>query len=472
MHAAPSLQKRYFFCGIGGSGMAPLALYLKQKGHQISGSDRSNDNEQSKEKFDFIRNEGVILYPQDGSGINSNLDAVIVSSAVEESIEDIRSARLLNVPVIKRGALLASHFNAADISIAVAGTSGKSTVTGMIGCILTEMNLNPTVINGAASKNSSEESQAKTLTSFRCGREDIFIAEMDESDGSIAYYAPSISVLNNIAIDHKPIDELLILFTQYLHKTKRTCILNYGNKNIRTLVNTLKINNVISFGINLENVSLSAQNLVSTSEGVSFSIFVADTKEKFSVNLKVAGYHNAENALAALCVAKEMKLDLFQSCRALEKFGGMHRRLEKIGEKNGILVIDDFAHNPDKITASLKTLKENKKRLIIIFQIHGYGPLKMMRNEFVRSFADNLEENDILMVPEVFYAGGTVDRSVTAKDFVNDLCDAGRDARWFENRVAINESVKKIVKPGDCLVVMGARDDTLHDFAIKLYQEI
>ena len=206
--------------------MLPLALILRAKGCAVEGSDRSLDQGRLAQKFKFLRDRGIGLYPQDGSGITRPEQILVTSAAVEETVPDVQSARRLNVPVMRRAELLAQLFNAAPQSIAVGGTSGKSTTTGMIGWILHHAGRDPTIMNGAIMKNfiTLEIPFAGAVV----GGGDAFISEVDESDGSIALYNPSIAVLNNIALDHKSMDELRRLFSDFVSKAK-IAVLNLDN---------------------------------------------------------------------------------------------------------------------------------------------------------------------------------------------------------------------------------------------------
>ena len=454
-------RKMYFFCGIGGSGMLPLAVLLKKRGEHVAGSDRSYDQGKTPEKFENLKSLGIEIYPQDGSGINENIDVLVVSSAVEDTIPDVASALDLNIPIIKRGALLAECFNAAEHKIAVAGTSGKSTVTGMIGTILFEMEQDPTIVNGGEIQNLKSREDAK-FSNVRKGRDDLFVAEMDESDGSISHYNPSIAILNNIALDHKSMDELEQLFGDYLERSTRAVVVNYDQPRVKKLCDGRAQSRVISYAID-ESANLRATGLLPQKYGIDFTLH--HDAQTYTVHLNVPGRHNVENALAALGACLAMDFDMVKCVKSLEAFKGIHRRMEYIGEKSGVVVVDDFAHNPDKISASLQTLKTFDGRLILMFQPHGFGPLRLMGKEMVEVFSKFLDKNDILIMPEVYYAGGTVDRSVTAKHIIDDLNDQGVKAYWFETRDEIPEFIFDNVSEGDRVVVMGARDDTLHIFA-------
>jgi UDP-N-acetylmuramate--alanine ligase len=186
------------------------------------------------------------------------------------------------------------------------------------------------------------------------------------------------------------------------------------------------------------------------------------------VNLKVPGRHNVSNALAALAASQAAGVPLQEAARALEDFRGVRRRLEVVGTANGITIIDDFAHNPDKIAATLATLHDFPGRLLIMFQPHGFSPLTKMKAEFIECFAGNLGADDILLMPEPVYFGGTTTRGVTSEDIAAGIRAAGRNALALADRAACGDRLLELAKPGDRIVVMGARDDTLTTFASEL----
>src|SRR5436309_6307686 len=212
------LDKPYFFCGIGGSGMLPLALILRGHGATVSGSDRALDQGRTAAKFEFLNSREIALYPQDGSGVTGADQTVVISAAVEDTVPDVVAARRLGAPLTTRAELLAQLFNAAPASIGVAGTSGKSTVTGMIGWMLTELRRDPTIMNGAVMKNLV--SAEAPFASARVGASGLFVSEVDESDSSIARYTPYVAVVNNISLDHKTMDELRTLFRDFVIKAQ------------------------------------------------------------------------------------------------------------------------------------------------------------------------------------------------------------------------------------------------------------
>ncbi len=411
--------------------MLPLAQYLAARGVKVAGSDRAFDQERSPEKFSLIKKSGIELFPQDGSGVTTR-NIMVVSSAVESHIPDVAAAQKLGIPIIKRAELLAQIFNNFPNRVAVAGTSGKSTVTAMIGFILQCLGARPTIINGAVMVDFITDENP--YAAYVVGDDHYIVIEADESDGSIELYDPTIAVLNNIALDHKPMGELRSLFKNYLQRAEKG-IVNVENREARDVAQ------------DLENISYISK------------------QEYQNLQLHVIGAHNFMNARMAVAAVKSLGFDEEKIISALRDFRGVKRRLEKVGEAKNVIVIDDFAHNPDKIAASLNALKETPGRLLILFQMHGFAPLKLMFDELKDSFVKGLGEGDKIYIPEVLYLGGTTTRDVTAHDFVRALQGENIDAAWFEKRDEIIPQILSEAKAGDRIIIMGARDDTLSDVA-------
>src|SRR4051812_16538986 len=207
-----------FFSGIGGSGMLPLASIVRAGGTRVAGSDRSLDAGRTPHKFDYLRSLGIHLFPQDGSGLQDGM-TLVTSAAVEPTVPDVVRAKELGLEHLTRPEFLAQLLNGAHYSVAVGGTSGKSTVTGMIGWILHACHRQPTVMNGAVMKNFVTPSAP--FASAVVGDPELFISEVDESDGSIALYRPEVAVLTNNSPDHKEKDELRQLFAHFLHSSRK-----------------------------------------------------------------------------------------------------------------------------------------------------------------------------------------------------------------------------------------------------------
>jgi UDP-N-acetylmuramate--alanine ligase len=461
--------KDYFFCGVGGSGMTPLALIIQASGGRVEGSDRALDQGRNAERFDFLRARGVLLHPQDGSGITRASQILVTSAAVEETIPDVQAARRVGAAVTTRARLLAELFNSAALGVGVAGTSGKSTTTGMLGWILHRAGKNPTIMNGADMKNFV--GVGSPFASARIGEGKLFVSELDESDGSIALFEPRVAIVNNISLDHKSLHELRTLFRGFIAKAQ-TAVLNLDNAETAALLVGLKPGQAITYSLNSAQAHLLASPPVQSPAGTRFQVKARETGEIVEVDLKVPGLHNVANALAALGAATACGVVLASAAAHLCEFSGIRRRLEVVGTANEITVVDDFAHNPDKISATLETLHAFPGRLLLMFQPHGYGPIRLMRDGLVGCFASGLRDEDVLVMPEPVYFGGTVDRSVGSKDLVCEIQRYGRRAFAFPDRGACGDTLVRLARRGDRVVVMGARDDSLSQFAHELLRQL
>jgi UDP-N-acetylmuramate--alanine ligase len=453
----------YFFVGIGGSGMMPLAMILAGRGARVAGSDRTLDAGRLPAKFADLAAKGVALFPQDGSGVTSPEQIVVASAAVEASVADIVAADRVGAQRLSRPELLASLFNASALPIGVAGTSGKSTVTGMIGWVLHACGRDPTVMNGAVMKNFA--SADAPFASALVGDGAAFVSEVDESDGSIALYTPKIAVLNNVSLDHKSLEELRALFADFAGKAETT-ILNVGDAETAALATKLDPARLVTFAVEAA-ADLSARNLQPEPFAIGFDLLVDGATH--SVRLSVPGRHNVANALAALGATRAAGVPLAEAIPALAGFTGLKRRFELVGTSADVTVIDDFGHNPDKIAATLATLHAFPGRLLVLFQPHGYGPLKVMRAELVAMFQRMLGDDDLLVLPDPVYQGGTVAREVTSADIARDI---GAQAHHIADRAQAAAWLVEQARPGDRIVVMGARDDTLSQLAADMLPQI
>ncbi len=448
--------------------MLPLAMIVKARGGHVEGSDRALDQGRTGAKFDYLENLGIKLHPQNGSGVVRKRQILVASAAVEETVPDVVAARAVGASRLSRAELLAQLFNQSSCSIGVAGTSGKSTTTGMIGWILHHAGKRPTVMNGAVMKNFVTPDAL--FASALVGEGEAFVSEVDESDGSIAMFSPDIAVLNNISLDHKSLDELRVLFGGFIAKSD-TAILNLDNDETARLA-IIHEGSKVTYSITSVAADLIAENIAPQPFGVTFDVIDNRDGTRASVALKMPGRHNVSNALAAIAATMVSGVSLAQAAAALGEFEGVRRRLEYVGEANGVTVIDDFGHNPDKITASLKTLHDFPGRLLVMFQPHGFGPLKKMKNEFIDCFAENLSADDILLMPEPVYYGGTTDRSVSSGDIAAGVAAAGHQTEALADREACGVRLLELARAGDRLLIMGARDDTLSIFAADLLEKL
>lgn len=461
---------KYFFCGIGGSGMSSLAQVLLSRGNIIVGSDRSMDFDDPQPLFRKLASIGIALFPQDGSGITDDIDFFVMSSAVEQENYDFICADMnKKIQIKKRAEILADVFNSYPLGIAVGGTSGKTTTTGILGHILKNNNMSPTVINGGLMINELETT-LKGLGNVMIGGEEVCVIEADESDGTIDLYKPYVAAITNISEDHKPIAELQKLFDTFANNSLEGIALNADcDKSMSFLEKDY--GDTKTFGIE-HNADIKASDIAPNGKGYTFSINGVRTE------LNIPGRHNIYNALTAITATSFMGLEIEDAAAALPSFKGIKRRLETVGiTKNNIKVIDDFAHNPEKIAATLSTLNEQRaatdsNRFFVMYQPHGFAPTQLTKDALIKTFASHLTEKDALLMPKIYYAGGTAEKTISSLNIVNGVKACNINAEFFENREDIIKCVVGNVREGDTIIVMGARDNTLSDFAQRIFAEI
>jgi UDP-N-acetylmuramate--alanine ligase len=464
------LSRPFFFCGIGGSGMLPLAQILAGRGATIAGSDRSFDQGRTPEKFAALQAQGFTLFPQDGSGVVSKDQILVASAAVEETVPEMRRAAELGCLRLSRAELNSILFNTAGAGIAIAGTSGKSTVTGMLGWILEATGRKPTIMNGAVMKNFV--TAERPLASAVVGSQNLYVSEVDESDGSIALYRPVVGVLLNVSLDHKSLEELRALFGDYL---ERSTIAVINADNAEALALLPRANEAITFAIDRVEARIGVVAGSIAERPLMQTATVIDRKDgsELALTLEVPGRHNLANALAAIAGAVAAGVPSAQAVRALAGYRGLARRFDIVGTTtSGVTVIDDFGHNPEKCAATLRTLKAHPGRVIALFQPHGYGPLRQMGHELAETFARELGKEDITILCDPVYFGGTVDRSEGSERIVRLIAAAGGQALHIASREDCGAHIAAIAMPSDRIVVMGARDDTLSGFARSIFDSL
>ena len=457
---------RWFFCGIGGSGMLPLAQIVHGLGGEVAGSDRSRDQGRTREKFAWLERHGFALFPQDGSGITSPEQIVVASAAVEDTVPEIVRAGELGCVRMTRAELNAALFNAADTSVAVAGTSGKSTVTAMLGWIMHAAGRDPTIMNGAVMKNFV--SQENPFASAQVGGKALYVSEVDESDGSIALYRPSVGILLNVSLDHKSMDELRSLFGDFLDRSAAR-VVNLDDAEAALLARDMDRLTTFSIANSIADISIEPGSIVDGLAGITATVVKRGDGSRHPLRLSMPGRHNLSNALAAIAGAAAAGIPVGEAVAALAGFLGLARRFDVLGTSaRGVTVIDDFGHNPEKCAATLRTLKQHSGRVIAFFQPHGYGPLRQMGHELAETFARELGPDDLVFICDPVYFGGTVDRSGGAERVVELIEHGGGQAEHMGRREAVADRIAEVARAGDRVVVMGARDDTLTEFAREL----
>ena len=450
--------------------MLPLAQIVKGRGAKVAGSDRSFDQGRTPDKFAALEKQGIELHPQDGSGIVSGDQVVVTSAAIEDTVPEIGKANELGCLRLTRAELNSILFNTSGAGLAVAGTSGKSTVTGMLGWILQATGREPTIMNGAVMKNFV--SPERPFASAVVGGQSLYVSEVDESDGSIALYRPAVGVLLNVSLDHKSMEELRQLFADYLSRS-RIAVINADDKEALALLPHAR--EVITFGIDKEKAQIGVAP-GSIAEGpIRQAAMIVDRHDRSEhpLRLNMPGRHNLSNALAAIAAAAAAGVPVAAAVEALAGFDGLARRFDIIGTNHAaITVIDDFGHNPEKCAATLRTLRAHQGRVIAFFQPHGYGPLRQMGDELAQTFANELEKDDRVLFSDPVYFGGTVDRSEGSARIVQLINEAGGNASHIPSRKNIEDRLVNMARPGDRIVVMGARDDTLSEFARRVFERL
>jgi len=451
--------KTVFFIGIAGTGMSAIAQYLAGTGKQISGSDRYflpdvyND---TREKLEAL---GIQCFLQDGEGISKTTDLVVVSTAVEDTVPEVQKAAGLNIPIIKRSELLAL-IAASKRTIAVGGTSGKSTTCAMLFDILQYAGLDPSIISGAGLVSIMKEGR---IGNAKAGKGEWLVIEADESDGSIVQYKPEVGVLLNVDKDHKEMDALMEIFGQFRSNTQWLFIVNLAQAAARQLSQntTQDFSADPAFPAGFQASEFRQHGLV-----INFQI----NGVEFTLN--TVGKHNMENALAASAVAGQLGVDLSISAEALKSYEGIYRRHQVLGKKNGVWLIDDYAHNPIKCAVSIEACQEIAPKVIAWFQPHGYGPTRFLRNDFVTEIGKVLRPTDEIWMSEIFYAGGTTVKDISAADLINDLKTMGKPAFFAEDRNKFLDLVRPHLVENCVLLLMGARDPSLENFAKQVWEHL
>jgi len=440
------------FIGVGGIGMSALAQLHAMGGDIVTGSDRLiNKGMTDLPVFNALRKLGVVIFPQDGSGIDKDAQLVILSSAIEEDNPELLKAKELNIKIMHRSELLAAQI-AKSRTIAVSGTSGKSTVTAMIFEILTAAGLSPSVIAGATLLSLQEKGFYGNVYK---GAGDLLIIEADESDGSIVKYHTEIGVCLNIQKDHKELDILRGFFTTFAAQCK-TFIYNGDEAGLPEIFPKYK-----SFSLK------NARDIKMDGFGSSFTAY----GQKFKLN--IPGEHNIKNALAAITVCHELGADLKAASDALENFKGVYRRFNVIGKYNDIEVIDDFAHNPHKLAAAISAAQLRGKRVLSYFQPHAFASIKLLSTEFVEMLVNTLRPQDIFWLTEAYYPGGTIPEGITAKSVADGAAAKGlKNVIFNKCREDILKEIAAAAKPGDVIMVMGARDPSLTKFAGEILSAV
>jgi UDP-N-acetylmuramate--alanine ligase len=412
-------MRHVHFIGIGGVGMNGLAQLAAQSGYSVTGSDRAYDPD--REVFQALNRLGIPLFQQDCSGIAPETAQVVYSTAIESDNPELQIAIKQKIPLLHRAEFL-KQLIGDDALVAVAGTAGKTTTTGLLGWIFECLGKDPSVYNGAAVLNWKT---GGSLGNIRKGHSKLWIIEADESDKSLLNFHPTHSIITNISKDHYELDELQMMFDQFEAQTS---------------------------GITVHGPSIDFQAM--------------------DINVPMLGKHNFENACCAMQLCAELGFDLVTVRDAVAGFKGIDRRLEISGCTEGITIIDDYAHNPAKISAALSAVAQTANHVHMYWRPHGFTPLFQFQDELIDTFRTHWENNggSIFILP-VYYAGGTVDKKTTSAKLVERLNSTGIPATLVPDYCALKHELEQCATAGDAILGMGARDPELPLFSKKLVTE-
>lgn len=442
-------MSKIFFSGIGGSGLSAIAGFMADRGNTIAGSDRAFDRNFENPTCQTLKAKGITIVPQDGSGIDTSFDFAVFSTAVEDNQIEVIRAKQLNIPVRTRPEYL-SKIVSEFTTIAVAGTSGKSTIAGMLAYLMNRLGLDPNFIGGGRVKQFKTRSN---LGNSLSGNSDLLVIEACESDGSIVHYHPYYSIIANLSLDHNPVDKTAEMFEALGRNTKRTVIIGGDDRNLCKC----RVDKPIRFSIDTDSeyraMAIGYQPLSTnfTLHGVPF-------------RLSLPGKYNLYNALSCIALLSAMGIALRDIAEIVPDFTGIERRFDIYLNNGKQLVIDDYAHNPHKIASLMETLKKIRQHVCYIFQPHGFGPTRLMKQGYIDAFIGNLRKDDHLILLPIYYAGGTAQTDISSKDLMDEIMAAGKSVEVLHERSLIFNRLKE----WDNYVVMGARDESLADFARKI----
>jgi UDP-N-acetylmuramate--alanine ligase len=439
------MTKHYHLIGIGGIGMSAIAHLLIKKGFRVSGSDlRANP------ATDELKKLGAQIFIGHEEANTSGADLVIYSSAIKADNPEIQKARADKIPVIKRAQALAELMKDKSV-ITVTGSHGKTTTTSLISYLLLEAGLSPTIAIGGIFKNINNNVSE--------GKGDFFVAEADESDGSFLYYRPKYSVITNIDYEHldyyKKFENALAAFKEFINQTEKDgCLFCCSDDdNLRRLVKDYK-NRYVLFGLNKSSdIYPEAVNF----KGLA-SEFDCFYRNKFldRFSLALGGVHNVSNALSVIALGLELKIDSKVIKKVLSTYKGAGRRLEIKFQNHDYTLVDDYAHHPTEIKATLEALKNLKaNRLIVIFQPHRFSRTKLLLDEFGTSF----DAADYVVITDIYPASEQPLPGITGSSVYDSIKKQAPNKQInFLPKEKIVEHILKIIKPRDLIVTLGAGD--------------
>lgn len=450
------------FIGIGGAGMSALAYVLVKRGFEITGSDLQVGHMAYE-----LAEAGAMVYMGHDDCQIEGADAIVVSTAIPETNPELAAARQKNLPVLHRSDVLKELLNGKGVKgVAVAGAHGKTTTSAMIGVIAAEAGIDPTVVIGG--------DVASLGGNARNGESEWVIAEADESDGSFLKFTPFIPVITNIEddhLDHYGTEENIYqAFKEYLSHMREggTAVLCLDNVKVQRLAKETE-REFVTYGLTEECI-YQAKNIRHSIDGTDYELYHKGEKLT-DVHLIVPGRHNVLNSLGAFAAAMLMGIAPGVIVAALAKFSGAKRRFETKGKENGIWVVDDYAHHPTEIAATLQAAKETgARRIVCVFQPHRYTRTKLLYDEFCNCF-DNCDK---LILTHIYSAGEQPIPGISSKLLAESVQQTtGQDVVFIDSFARVEEYLYKNCEKGDLVITMGAGDVfKIGEELVKEFQEV
>jgi UDP-N-acetylmuramate--alanine ligase len=440
------------FVGIGGSGMSGIAEVMLSLGYRIQGSD-IKPNKQTRR----LENQGATVFIGHAEDNIHDADAVVVSSAVDESNPEVAAARAQLMPVVQRAEMLAELMRF-RYSIAVAGTHGKTTTTSLVASVLAEGGLDPTFVIGGRLKSADANA--------RLGQGEYLVAEADESDASFVHLKPMLAVVTNIDADHMStyegdIGKLREGFIEFLHNLPfyGLAVMCSDDPGVQEIIGSTG-RAVMTYGLDAD-ADLRAHNVEFDAGVTRFDVIRGEDKPPLSISLRLPGVHNVRNALAAIAIAGELQIADDAVVRALGNFEGIDRRFQSLGEVDTaagrVMLIDDYGHHPTEVAATLAAARTGwpEKRVVLVFQPHRYTRTRDLMDDF----AQVLSEADVLVLLDVYAAGEAPIAGADGRAIARAVRSRGAvEPVFVESLDELPPILKDVLEDGDLVLTMGAGD--------------
>lgn len=446
MNASVNTSEHIHFIGIGGYGMSAIAKVMLEMGYQVSGSDLAQ-----QELTEKLAAKGAQVFIGHEAQNVKGADVVVYSTALAKDNVEMVAAEELNIPILHRSQMLARLMNAKK-GIAVAGAHGKTTTSSMIALVLERCGLDPTFIIGGEIMNVGSNAKA--------GKGDWVVAEADESDGSFLQYQPAIALVNNIEADHLEnydgnFENLKKAYAQFLSQVKEDgkAVVCLDDQYLKEMISSVN-SEVLTYAIEAE-ADFTARNIVLGDRKVSFDV-MRGAEALGTIHLSVPGKHNVYNALATLITCMEAGLSFDRIAEAITEFRGAKRRFQVLGEVNDILVIDDYAHHPTEIEATIQAAKATGKRIVAVFQPQRYTRTYFLFEQFSRAFP----EADEVIITDIYSPAGEkqIEGIDSAKLVELIRQNSNANVRYVPTKEQVQTYLLKSVRPGDLVITMGAGD--------------